>query len=486
LKTYLVGSTDKLPLRAKIIFGWGDLYGGGALNLVGFYYLIFLTDVMRINPAWAGIVILVSKIWDAAIDPMLGVITDRTRTRLGRRRPYFIFNIISVIVGMLVLWYPAAFPEELARFLYALAAYLFFTTVSSILMVPYLSMMPALARDYDDRTSLNAIKMAFSFGAGILAAVLPMQIVRAFPDVRTGYLVMSLCFGLFFSVPWIAISLYFREPEPPRDEERRGFSLAEFTAPLKVKSFRNLVGIYLGAFMVLDLMSSLIAYYMTYVLGRPTDTQVVLGILIVCQIASMPAVTRLASTIGKNRTAIISAAVWIASVAFIALSPADWPRFAIYIQAAITGFGVCGSLVMPWTMYADAADVGYMASGKDCAGSFSGLMTFFRQLASALALFVVGLVLQVSGYLRPEERFAEGVRSLVNQAQPAAALVAIRLLLCLAPLLLLGMVIVLAARNPLGREEQRLVRRQVDFLQGKEAEGLPPDILAALRRRLIG
>jgi oligogalacturonide transporter len=297
---------------------------------------------------------------------------------------------------------------------------------------------------------------------------------------------MALCFGVFFSIPWAAISLYFREPDLRSEKAPAKFSLADFVAPLKVRSFRNLVGIYLGAFMVLDLMSSLIVYYMTYVLGRPAATQVVLGILIVCQIISMPIVTRLASALGKNRTAILCACVWIASIAFIALSPADWPAFVVYVQAAITGFGVCGSLVMPWTMYADAADVGYMASGKDCAGSFSGLMTFFRQLASAFALFVVGLVLQLSGYLRPEERVVDGVRSIVDQAQPPAAQTAIRLLLCVAPILLLGLVIVLAARNPLGREEQRLVRRHVDFLQGKAPDDVPPDVLASLKERLIG
>jgi Na+/melibiose symporter-like transporter len=126
-----------------------------------------------------------------------------------------------------------------------------------------------------------------------------------------------------------------------------------------------------------------------------------------------------------------------------------------------------------------------MALGKDCAGSFSGLMTFFRKFASAFALFIVGLVLQLSGYVRPVSKVVDGVRSIVNQAQPGQALLAIRLLLCIAPLFLLGAVIALAARNPMGREEHGLVRRHVDFLQGKSAEDIPGATLEALRRRLI-
>ncbi len=462
MRTYRVGHDERLPLSAKLIYGWGDLYGGGALNLVGFYYLIFLTDVARIDPAWAGLVILVSKVWDAVSDPMMGLITDRTRSRVGRRRPYFMVNIFSVILGMVVLWNAPPLASETHRFLYALFAYLLFATVSTVLMVPYLSMMPTLARDYDERTSLNAVKMAFSFGAGILAAVLPMQIVGAYADPRQGYLVMGLAFGLLFSLPWIVISLYFREDDSRGEKPSSShFNLAEFIAPLKVRSFRFVVGIYLGAYLVMDLMSALIAYYMTYVLGRPGDLKIVLGVLILCQLASMPAVTALSKRIGKARTAALCSVIWILSVAFIALSPIHWPAYVIYIQAAITGFGVCGALVMPWSMYPDASDVGHLVLGKDCSGSISGLMTFFRKFASAFALFIVGLVLRFSGYLKPVESIQDGVRTLTNQAQPVSALTAIRVLLCAAPLVLLGVVIFLCSRYPLSKTAHDLVRRRL-------------------------
>lgn len=478
MASYLVGSGGKLPMRVKLLYGWGDLFGGGALNLIGFYYLIFLTDVVNINPAWAGLVILASKGWDAVSDPLMGIITDRTGTRLGRRRPYFIVNVFSVPLCMVLLWFPAPFSSELQRFLFALTGYLIFSTASTVLMVPYLSMMPILARDYGDRISLNAIKMAFSFGAGILAAVVPMQIVAAFGEPQKGYPAMALILGLFYALPWIFISLGLREPDSRGETSAERFGFAQFFAPLRLRSFRYLSGIYLGAFLVLDIMSGLIAYYMTHVLGRPGDLRIVLGVLIVCQLLSMPAVSILAKRIGKNRMAILAALVWIGSVAFMALSPADWPAWVIYLQAAITGFGVCGSLVMPWALYPDAADVGELAFSRDCAGSFSGLMTFFRKLASAVALFIIGLVLQYSGYLRPE---AAGL----PVVQPASALAAIRLLLCLGPVVLLGMVILLAAKNPLTKESYDVVRRRLDFLRGASDRDVAEDELRPVLEKLV-
>jgi oligogalacturonide transporter len=485
MRPYLVGSTVKLPLSVKLLYGWGDLFGGGALNLVGFYYLIFLTDVVRINPAWAGLIILLSKAWDAVSDPMMGLITDRTRSRWGRRRPWFMVSVVTIVVSLGLLWFPPAFQEEAYRFLFALFGYLFFATASTVLMVPYLSMMPTLARDYNERTSLNAVKMGFSFVAGIIAAIVPMKIVAAFPDIRHGYAVMGLVFGLFYAVPWIFISIFIKEPDSRNDEFKSSFRVADFLAPFKVRSFRYLAGIYLGAFLVLDLMSSLLAYYMTYVLGRPGDLTTTLGILIVCQLVSLPLVTALSKRLGKNRTLILAALVWIASVAFIALSPVSWPSWVIYVQAAVTGFGVCGSLVMPWTMYPDTVDVGTLALGRDCAGSFSGLMTFFRKMASALALFMVGLVLQLSGYVRPTEELSGAASKLVGQAQPDSALLAIRLLLCLAPLALLALAIVLAARTPLVRATHSIVRRRLSYMRGESQEDVPAEEFDGALERLV-
>jgi len=297
--------------------------------------------------------------------------------------------------------------------------------------------------------------------------------------------VMGLSFGLFFAIPWIFISVFIREKDNREEKIEAKFHLEAFLAPFRLRSFRYLAGMYLGSFLVLDLMSSLIAYYMSYVLGRTGDLKIVLGVLILCQLLAMPGVTALAKRWGKNRTLIFAAAVWIASVAFIAFSPASWPAWVIYVQAAVTGFGVCGSLVMPWAIYPDTADVGFLALGRDCAGSFSGLMTFFRKLASALALFTVGLVLQLSGYLRPLEQQVNGAAKMVNQVQPPSVLLAIRLLLCLGPLAMLALVVFLAARTPLTRETHDLVRRRINFLQGQSAEDAGDGELAPVLERLV-
>ena len=471
---------DRLRTRTKIIFGSADLFGGGAFNLIGFFYLIFLTDVLQISPALAGVVVSVSKLWDAISDPLMGVLTDRTRTRIGRRRPYFFAAFFTVFVAVAVLWYPADIAAESARFAYALISYLLFSTVSTSVMIPYLSMQPELTPDYQERTSLNVFKMAFSFLGGIIAAVVPMKIVGAYEDLRHGWTAMALIFAAFYALPWLGLALHLKEHDNRSDPPPPKFSLSDFVAPLKIRTFRILIGIYLGAFLTMDIMSSVIAYFMTYVYGRPDQLSTLLGALIVSQLAFLPLMSRLTRRWDKNKVLTVCAAVWIVSVSIIAFMPAGAPMGVLIGLAVVTAFGVCGSMVLPWTMYPDTTDVGRLTTGRDGAGSFSGLMTFFRKAAQSLALLLVGFFLQLAGYVKPIRTVTDGVTKNINQPQGDAVLLTIRLLLCLMPLLMLTLVIFLSRRYPLGREAHARLKALLD----KRAEGTAGEAEAAEEQAL--
>jgi oligogalacturonide transporter len=89
----MVRENSKISKGEILIFASGDIFGGGAQLIISFYYLIFLTDIVKIRPALAGAIILLSKIWDAVSDPLMGLITDNTKTRWGRRKPYFFYRL---------------------------------------------------------------------------------------------------------------------------------------------------------------------------------------------------------------------------------------------------------------------------------------------------------------------------------------------------------------------------------------------------------
>src|SRR5512147_894200 len=142
--------SEKLTFWQKLGYGVGDFYGGGAGTLISFFYLVFLTDVVRISPGLAGVVILVSKIYDAITDPFEGVISDHTRTKLGRRRPYLLAGIPLVFLSFLMMFYPVSLENETARFALVIAAYLFFSTVVSIVTLNYSALQAELTLDYNE------------------------------------------------------------------------------------------------------------------------------------------------------------------------------------------------------------------------------------------------------------------------------------------------------------------------------------------------
>ncbi len=201
---------DRLSLMTKICFGSGDILGGSMI-IVGTLYLIFLTDVVRISPFLAGIILLTSKIWGAVFDPFFGHYTDRMQTPMGRRRPFFLISIPLIALSFFLLWYSPGFENSLSRFAYSLCTYIIFTTVMGIVTTSYNAFSTEITMDYHERTSAMSIRMVFGMGSVLLCAVIPMEIIKHFYDKATGYWVMSLIFGIAFALPYIAVFLSTKE-----------------------------------------------------------------------------------------------------------------------------------------------------------------------------------------------------------------------------------------------------------------------------------
>ena len=119
-----IRSNVKLKFSTKLSFAMGDIYAGGFFNIINFFYAIFLTDVVRISPVWAGVIFTASKIWDAITDPLMGAISDRTKSRFGRRRPYFLMGIPLIFLSFAMMWYPLSSGSEISKVIFYGFAYM--------------------------------------------------------------------------------------------------------------------------------------------------------------------------------------------------------------------------------------------------------------------------------------------------------------------------------------------------------------------------
>lgn len=449
--------SEKLTRWQKIGYGLGDIYGGGSGTIISFYYLVFLTDVIGISPALAGTTILISKVYDSITDPFEGVLSDRTRTRLGRRRPYLLAGILLIFLSFFALFYPVSFEAQWARFVYVVLAYLFFSTVVSIVLLNYNALQPELTLDYNERTSLSSTRIFFSTVSSLICAVVPLEVVRLFADVRTGWTVMALAFGLFFALPYIATVATARErPEFQTPPEKFNWRQA-FIEPFRIRTFLYILMMYVTAFVAFDTTSSIVVYYVKNYLGRGGEVNYVIGALLVAQVISLPFYLWLSRRTSKRIGYIVGAMIFVVVMFFSFLITPASPTFAVYLFAALVGIGSGGVVVMVYAIFPDIPDVDELKSRQRREGIFAAMTTFSRKVSSAVAVFAVSQVLAMSGYVPPVMQTVDGVTRLVEQPQSAAFLLALRLVFVFLPVAFVAAGIYLAFRFPLTAEvHQRL------------------------------
>lgn len=462
---------ERLGLWRIIGYGLGDIYGGGSGVLISFYYLMFLTDVIRLQPALAGVVLLISRIYDAVTDPLEGILADRTRTPMGRRRPYLIFGIPFIFLSFFLLFYPVAFQQEEARLAYALFSYLFFSTVVSMVMLNYNALQSELTLDYHQRTLLGAARIAFSTFSSILCAVLPLQLVNSFPDVRQGWIAVGAGFGLFFALPMIATVMAARE-RPEFQRPPQPFRWTEtFLEPFRVRAFVYALLMYLLAFMAMDVVSSVVVYFMKNYLHRPGETSFVSGTVLMAQVLALPFYVWLSRRTSKQTGYMMGALVWMTAMVFSFWITPERPAILPYVLGAFIGMGTAGIVVMMYSIFPDIPDVDELGSGQRREGIYFALVTFARKFSSAMALFLVAQVIHWAGYVPPRMEVVEGSVQLVEQLQSPVFILALRLLFGLTPILMLAIALFFARRYPLTPQ----VHARLRALLEKRRAGEPVD-----------
>lgn len=409
-----------------LAFASADIWGGGGQTVISVLYLVFLTNVLGVNPGLAGTTLMLVKIWDAVIDPFLGVIGDNTRTRWGRRRPYLIFGGAALLMAMALLWLPVRIDAPLAQAAFIAITNIFYATVASALGIAYSSMSTEITDDYTQRNRVNVTRLVFSMASTAVCSLLPVSffgmLTKGTITVGAFYAIVVGGFGIVFTVPIVFAGLYCRERVAYANVKAR-FDLTEMAAPMKLKAYRRLLALYLTQSVTMDTVSAVIIYYGLYVVKGISST-VFLGIFLAMQLLMFPVLSRLMRTVSKTKLYRAGLPVAILGAAGIALYPAGGPAIGVYALTAVTALGFAGAMTLSWIIYPDIVDIGELNDGKRSAGAYSATMTFIRQVSSAFTIFVVGNALNWSGFITPTE-------AVPQPEQPSSTVWAIRLIILL-------------------------------------------------------
>jgi len=411
-----------------MLYGLGDLATNTALAAMGLVYTThFLTQVADLRPVLAGLVPLVGRVIDAFADPLMGRLSDATRWKSGRRRPYLLIGALPFGASFAAIWLVPPFlagpDEQLARFAYHAVAYCALALFMTVLGIPYLALLPEMALGYDERTALSTWRNVGST-LGIFAAIGIKPLAEVLGGGAPGFAAAGALVGACLVPPWLVVHRVTFE-RPAFRAEGSSASFADALRAIRAnRPFRRLLGLFLAGRVAMDVIGALMILYVSFWLGRPGAFEPVMLGFLSTVLLSLPLWTRFAAGREKATVFVVAALGWAGAGFLFLLAQPSWPTGAVVALACVAGIGFAAVDLIPWAMLGEVIDADELASGERRDGLFNGFFTFLRKIAGAVGVFGVLAILDAAGLTKGEEQ-AEPVRQTIRWltfAAPGACL----------------------------------------------------------------
>jgi GPH family glycoside/pentoside/hexuronide:cation symporter len=471
---------SRLPFLTKLVYGTGDWGTAGYGTLRQIFYAIFLTDVVGLNPILASFPAIIGGIWDAINDPLVGMLSDRVRTRWGRRRPFLLFFAIPFGLSFLLLWYAPPFESQAGIAIFITLAYLISDTMETLVAVPFAALTPELTRDYDERTSLTGFRMFFNLLISLVTAVAAPQIVdtalRAGLTQQQGYLIVGAIFGGTAAIPFLLIFAVVREPElEPSQIQQANFMETVRTAWGNVP-FRFATLLYMLNWITFDIVALSLPYFLIYWISDgnllaeanvfgvnlPIESAV-FALLLITSVLVLPLWIFIANRLSKQIAYMAGMIFWaIVQLVIFVIRPGQVTL--VLAMSLLAGISVSSAHLLPDSIFPDVIEWDELRTRRRSEGLYYGVKNFIRKLTGALAIFIGLQVLGWFGYRNPPADVTRFV-------QPDSALFGIRMLIGPLGAVLLLSAVLMAWFYPLTRERHARIRRLLEQRKSKSGTG---------------
>ena len=423
---------QEVKLREKIGYGLGDAASSMFWKLFGMYLLFFYTDIFGISAAAAGTMFLVTRIWDSVLDPVVGIIADRTNTRWGKFRPFILWVAIPFgIMGFLTFTTPGF--SDTGKLVYAYITYGLMMMIYSLINVPYASLLGVMSSNPATRTELSSYRMICAFAGSILALLLIEPLISLFGGDKNpvlGWEMTALVFAVIAVIMFICTFSWTKERVKAISAEKNRFT-DDIKDLLKNRPWWILLGAGVAALIFNSIRDGAAVFYFKYYVTENTtfqigfiDSQLSLTTiyLVLGQAANIFGilfVTPISRRIGKKNTylgAMIAASAF--SLAFYFMSP-DNIMGIMGLQILIS---MCAGAIFPllWSMYADIADYSEWKTNRRATGLIFSSSSMSQKFGWTIGGALTGWMLAYFGYE-------------ANQTQGASALEGIRYMMSLLP-----------------------------------------------------
>ena len=441
---------NHLSFRKKIMYGVGD----GGINLadtmVSLLFAIFLTDVVGLKPGLAAIAVFIGRTIDYLNDPIIGYLSDRTRTRWGRRRPFLLFGALPFAIVYMMLWWIPPVQSQLWLAIYYGFAFVLYDTAATVIYMPYFALTPELTQNYDERTTLTSYRMAFSILGGMIGFVVPLTIIGTMSAENASTIFqVGAGIGLLSILPILAVFFGTKESEEYQKQEQPSFKQS-IQAVAKDRPFIFALIIFTATWIALDVIQSTLLYFLKYRMNLADQGDMIFGLMFIAALVSIPFWEWAARRWNKQK-AYIAGMIFLAVVTVsMGLAKPEWGLPAMLIFGTFSGFGLGAVQILTWAMLPDGIELDELQTGQRHEGMFYSLVTTIRKVAASISLPMLLLVLEWTGY---------DARLVV---QPVSAVRGIQALIGPIPAVFLGIGILFAVFYPLNRERHAQVIHDLD------------------------
>ncbi|MBU0529194.1 MFS transporter [bacterium] len=346
----------KLSFGLKLGYGIGDIGSNIFIVASGLFLLFFLTNILGVNPALAGLVLLFPKLWDVISDPIMGGISDVTRSRIGRRRPYLLAASIPFGIIFFLLFLTPHYNSELAKALYVGLMFALGCTIFTVFNVPYSSMVAEMSDDYNERMSITSYRMIGSSVGVLLAGGLAMPLVEIGGGGEEGFRFMGIVFGALITAFCLICFFGTRKANTLPVIDERPLFREQVKIAFRNTPFKMLMTMYTFQSLGIGVLMAGLIYYVKYVMGlSETSMGIIFPILIVTAIIFIPVWVKIGVKIGKIKA--YSIGLIILSVMLFSLFFTKSSQLNIfYVQIFLLGIGFSSFQLFPFSMLPDTIE----------------------------------------------------------------------------------------------------------------------------------
>ncbi|WP_336849625.1 MFS transporter [Staphylococcus nepalensis] len=389
---------NKILMKEKISYGLGDTASNLIFMMITSYLMYFYTDVFGISAAVVGTLFLIARIFDAINDPIIGLFIDKTNTKWGKSRPYFLwFSIPFALLAVLTFYTPDL--SMVGKIVYAYITYNLLNVLYSLINLPLSSLLPSITSNTQERTILNSFRMVGGQIGAFLVNLLALPLVRILGqgNEKNGFLFTMLLFALVGIVMYFQTFKNTRERVVPKNNEvltlKESFSALKKNLPWWIMLFINFS--YWVAFTAKNQSA---VYYLKYNFNKPDLVSIIngLGVVMIISMIVIPYVTQRTS---KRNTMVLGYAIAILGQIIIYISSFGESVSILIIGTIISYLGLGGVNGLIFAAVADTVDYGEKQTGYRAPGLLSSASSFGVKFGMGLGGAIAAWIMSVNGYI---------------------------------------------------------------------------------------